>query len=259
MKIGLSGLIRTGKLEEMYHEKRYDCGRAVIVTKYYPTPRKKGQESRARSQAEIKRWDQRKRAQTVQRLILANFEEGDYHLNLTYRQDERPRDLQEAKKRLSDFLTKVRKEYKKAGIAFKWIAVTEQGERGAYHHHLIIQNIHTAGVDTDKVIRKCWKWGRPVFVMMDDGNYEQLADYLVKTETKGEKSGQNMVHYSRSRNLIVPQPKIRKFYRRRWKPEPKAPKGFYLDKNSLVSGENPVTGQPWQRYILFRIIPKRRP
>lgn len=246
----------------MYHKKTYDCGRAVVVIKYYPVQRgpKEERGKRARSPDEIRRWDSQKRARTVQRLILANFEEDDYHLTLTYRQDERPEDLEEAKKRLAKFLGKMRGIYKKHGIPLKWIAVTEQGSRGACHHHLVIQNIDTEGLSTDKAVRKCWPWGRPMFSLLDDGDYEQLADYLTKQETKGQEvePGKNTMYYSRSRNLIVPEPKIEKIYRKRWKPEPKAPKGFYIEKGSVVSGESPVTGLPWQRYILIRTT-RRRP
>lgn len=244
----------------MYHKKTYDCGRAVVVIKYYPVQRgpKEERGKRARSPDEIRRWDSQKRARTVQRLILANFVEDDYHLTLTYRQDERPESLEEAKKRLSTFIGKMRAAYKKKDLPFKWVAVTEQGQKGAYHHHLIIQNIRS-GIDTDKLVRKCWPWGRPMFVLLDDGDYEQLADYLVKKETKEkEEPGKNQMYYSRSRNLIVPQQKIEKIYQKRWKPEPKAPKGFEIEKGSVVSGENPVTGMPWQRYILIRTT-RRRP
>ena len=146
----------------MYHRKTYDCGRAVIVTKYYPVRRgpREEREKRARSPDEIRKWDSQKRARTVQRLILANFGEDDYHLTLTYRQEERPESLEEAKRRLGKFLGKMRMIYKKHGVPFKWIAVTEQGSRGACHHHLVIQNVDMEGLSTDKAVRKCWPWGR---------------------------------------------------------------------------------------------------
>ena len=69
----------------MYHKKTYDCGRAVVVIKYYPVQRgpKEERGKRARSPDEIRRWDSQKRARTVQRLTLANFVEDDYHLTLT--------------------------------------------------------------------------------------------------------------------------------------------------------------------------------
>lgn len=43
---------------------------------------------------------------------------------------ERPEDHKEAKRHLRKFLNGMRETYRKAGIPFKWIAVTERGRKG---------------------------------------------------------------------------------------------------------------------------------
>ena len=41
--------------------------------------------------------------------------------------------------------------------------------------------------------------------------------------------------------------------RKSWPKEPKAKKGYYIIADSVVSGENPVTGYPYQRYMMQKL------
>lgn len=92
--------------------------------------------------------------------------------------------------------------YKKAGYQFKYIYVTERGKQGACHHHLIIEDISEPGLNTTKMVQKYWKYGSKAFIpLYEDGEFENLAEYIVKKETKEEQDG---CTYSRSRNLVVP-------------------------------------------------------
>lgn len=238
-----------------YVRKEYDLGRIRQIEKYYPgnygAPGKPRGKKRNRTPEDIDRQNRTNREKKIQRLILANFKEGDWHLILSYKKDERPGSNEEAKKQIQKFLADMRKEYKKAGYEFKYIYVTEKGKKGAWHHHLIIEDIVDHNLITTKLVQKYWKYGHPTFnPLYEDGEFENLAEYIVKKETKEDQEG---CTYSRSRNLIVPEPTREIIHRRRWQEEPKAPKGWYVDKNSLINGINPVTGYPYQHYTLIRL------
>lgn len=208
---------------------------------------------RKRTPEDIERQNKTNREKKVQRLILANFHEGDWHLVLKYKKELRPGSLAEAKKQVQKFLADMRKAYKKAGYQFKYIYVTERGKQGACHHHLIIEDIAEPDLNTKKMVLKFWEYGSKAFIpLYEDGEFENLAEYIVKKETKEEAEG---CTYSRSRNLIVPEPQREIIHRRRWQREPRPEKGWYIVPDSLVNGENPVTGYPYQHYTMRKIDP----
>lgn len=208
---------------------------------------------RKRTPEDIERQNKTNREKKVQRLILANFHEGDWHLVLKYKKELRPESLAEAKKQVQKFLADMRKAYKKAGYQFKYIYVTERGKQGACHHHLIIEDIAEPGLNTKKMVMKHWQYGSKAFIpLYEDGEFENLAEYIVKKETKEEAEG---CTYSRSRNLIVPEPQREIIHRKRWQQEPRPEKGWYIIPDSIVNGFNPVTGYPYQHYTMRRIDP----
>lgn len=208
---------------------------------------------RKRTPEDIERQNKTNREKKVQRLILANFHEGDWHLVLKYKKELRPESLAEAKKQVQKFLADMRKAYKKAGYQFKYIYVTERGKQGACHHHLIIEDIAEPDLNTKKMVLKFWEYGSKAFIpLYEDGEFENLAEYIVKKETKEDAEG---CTYSRSRNLIVPEPQREVIHRKRWMREPKPEKGWYIVPDSLVNGENPVTGYPYQHYTMRKIDP----
>ncbi|MCD7818871.1 MAG: hypothetical protein LUH07_07445 [Lachnospiraceae bacterium] len=231
--------------------KVYDLGKRKWIDKYYPgnygAPGRPRNKKRKKTPEDIARVNQRNKEKKVQLLILANFKEGDWHLILTYKKEERPPDMDHAKKDISEFMDGMRRECKKLGIPFKWIRVTEVGKRGGCHHHLVIENF--PGVV--KLVQKYWTHGRTHFTpLYEDGEFEDLAEYLVKKETKEEWTG---CSYSRSRNLVIPEPEKEIVYRKRWKKEPQPPKGWRLVPNTLVNGINPVTEYPYQHYMIEQL------
>ena len=239
----------------MYIKKTYDLGNVREVYRYYRgnqgAPGRKRDSKKKKTPEGVAKQNQKYKEKKVQRLILMNFHEGDWHLTLTYRPDERPGSMKEAKEQIQNFLGKMRTAYKKAGIPFRYIYVTERGKKGACHHHLIIEDINKGNVQTTKLVQKFWKHGNRSFIpLYQDGEFENLAAYIVKKETKEEGAG---CSYSRSRNLIIPEPKIEKIHARSWRKEPKASKGWYIEKETLTNGENPYTGNPYQSYRERRI------
>ena len=232
----------------MYIEKTYDLGDVKEVARYYPgrygAPGCKRRPKKKATPEDIRRQNQRNRARKIQRLILANFKEGDWYLTLTYRKGERPGSMEEAKGQRKKFFAEMRKAYKKAGYEFKFICVTELGRRGGVHHHIILENIAVPELNATKMITKFWKHGGKHFKpLYEEGEFEELADYLAKEQGKER-------NYTRSRNLIVPQPAKEKVYRRKWDEEPKLEEGYYILKDTLANGINPVTGRPYQYYMM---------
>jgi len=260
----------------MYIEKIWDFGWAVEVEKYYPSgryvPGKKRGPKQQPTPKEMQAQNEKNRIRKVQRLIMANFGEEGYHLVLKYEKDKRPQNMQEAKKNLKRFNDRMRAAYKKYGLPYKWIAVTEKTAGGHYHHHMVVEDIHTDDIYTRKIIEKIWtdiggcggkKDGRhqprtaTFYDLYKEGEFEGLAQYLMKKETKEENEG---CMYSCSRNLIRPVPKKRVVYATRWKhPDQLRPrKGYYIDKETIETGTNPFTGLPFLRYMMRLIRTKKR-
>ena len=226
------------------------------IRHYYPTRRSgKGSGGRERSKEEIQRDNDRKRARYVRHLISLNFQPGDWHLVLRYPKGRHPKTYEEAQERLGYFLTMMRTVYKAAGLPFKYIAVTERGKRGNnLHHHLIIEDIDQDGADgirTTKLVKQIWPGTSGWFDLYEEGGFQELADYLVKKESK-EELGKGKSSYSASRNLIRPRAIKHPVFKRTWDREPKAPKGWYVIKQTVLNATIKETGQPYQRYTIKR-------
>ena len=242
---------------QIYKKTTYDMGVIRQIEKCRPgnygAPGEKREKKRKRTPEEVQRQNERNRWKKIQRIILANYKDGDWHLILKYRKGEQPENYKEAVKHRKDFIDSMRDAYRKAGLKFKWIAVTERGKKGhVLHHHLIIEDIDQDGVKTVGLVKKFWKHGSQFFSSLyEDGDYEKLAEYIVKSETK-EECG--WCTYSRSRNMIVPQPKVEIVPHRKWRDPPVAPRGWYVVKDSIWNGINPVTGYPVQHYTIKKLI-----
>lgn len=241
----------------IYRKVIYDIGVIKQIEKSYPAnygaPGKVRHKKQKRTPEDIRRQNEKNRWRKIQRIILANFKKGDWHLILKYGKGNRPDTYGEAKACLRKFRDRMRDAYKKAGIPFKWIAVTERGRKGqVLHHHLIIEDINRDGISTVELVKKLWSHGGQFFSSLyEDGEYEKLAEYIVKADTKEERG---WMTYSRSRNLTVPQPKRELVHHRRWRDPPVAPKGWYVVKDSIWNGMNPVTGYPVQHYTIKKLI-----
>lgn len=219
----------------------------------YGAPGEKRNKKQERTPEDIRKQNERNRWKKLQRIIMANFKAGDWHLILKYKKGEAPDTYEEGLKHRQKFIGQMRKAYKKAGIPFKWIAVTERGKKGkVLHHHLVIEDIRRDGIRTTDLIKEMWTYGTKFFVeLYEDGEYEKLAEYIVKAEGKEECC---WCTYSRSRNLSVPRPKKETIHRRSWRNPPVAPKGWYVVKDSVWNGTNPVTGHPIQHYMLKKLM-----
>lgn len=205
---------------------------------------------------QVAKQNQTNKANKVRRLIKQNFSPGDYWITLKYTKGTR-KSVEEVKKDMKRFLDNMRGAYKRQGQQFKYIYRVEIGSRGGIHIHIILNRVK----NTDVLVERYWKGGHPHYVLLyEDGGYDQLASYLVKPPLD-EQEDSFLKGYHPSRNLVKPMPKKKEY--RRWtvkklvKEGPKPQEGFYIDQDTLVTGENPYTGMSYLHYTEVRIKPIR--
>lgn len=238
----------------MYFKTTVIAGKTIEVMKGYKRKVAKGKRAeRSRlTPEEMDKVNQKNAAKKLRQIIAANFQGGDFHLVNTYRREDRPTPA-DAKKNINKFIRAMRKEYKKVGAEFKYIHVTEY-KNTAIHHHMIINNLPYANVTG--WVKKYWEYGNPKFTILDDtGNYQRLADYLIKETSKSfrENDGGHKQRYSCSRNLIHPEPVTVIINAEKWRREPKAIKGYYIVPDSVNNGISNFDGYPFQSYIMVSL------
>ncbi len=122
------------------------------------------------------------------RLILNdNFVPGDFDITLTYWDKYLPADKRAAHDDLIRYIRKLRSIYQKRKRVFKYLYVTEFGERSnRIHHHVIASS---SGFNRDTV-EDTWILGRSnaKSLQLDrDGTFNKLANYLMKSIGDSEK------------------------------------------------------------------------
>lgn len=236
----------------------YKAGATIEIIKCIPreyrggksTPREK------KSREEIQEANMRQAARKLARKINANFKPGDWHVTLTYR--DKP-DKETAQEYIVNFLDRMRDRYKRRGHPLKYVLVTEY-KRKRIHHHIILNNINDGKKTTADFVREIWRGkGNPKFVSLyDSGEYQQLAEYLIKETEKTFREEDCPVRqrYSCSRNLIEPPPKYKTVkVKKGWEMDPKPREGYYILPDSLYNGFDKA-GYPYQRYVMVKFNPK---
>lgn len=234
----------------MYINKLSKAGDYVLVSNYTPRffghPGKKRREKMRATPKAMAKYNNHKRAEKLQLLILLNFDKG-YHITLDYPKDERPETYEAAESNLKKFLYKMSRRQKAKGGKFKYIAITERGKRReALHHHMVIEGDPLLLKEVTKL------WGNHIKIsqMYEEGAYKDLADYFCKIETKEEQT-KGKSKYHRSRNLKEPTTKSR-IVTGPLNNEPYVPQGYDLVNDSLVNGFNEFAGIRYQRYMIKR-------
>lgn len=214
-----------------YVERITRAGKTIEVERYFTSRYKKPGIKRGDKVKPTKEQQAKVNTRQAERklriLMNANFGYGDYHLELDYirKKGQPDRTKEQMRKDIDVFLRECRKEYKKAGLELKYIHVMEIGERGARHHHLVINKIDT------EILQRCWYKAYEghnrikVFPLDDSGNYAKLASYFIKYTDKHRKDEDGALQGKRwncSKNLVRPEPEIRVITDRQWfKAEPR--------------------------------------
>lgn len=194
----------------------------------------------------------------LRRKIHANFDEDDLFETLTYGRNRRP-DPKGAAHELRLLLNRLRGIWKRAGTDLRYIVVTEYKSK-SIHHHLIVNDLPD-GTGAKKIAQSWSRNGHAnTKYLYEDGQYERLAEYLIKETSKTFRDPDNpsKLRYSCSRNLVTPVAKTRIMKRDDWPEEPRIPKGYYLEKDSLVNGVNKM-GYRYQYYRMVKIGWKKPP
>lgn len=236
-----------------YKQKKYIFPNAIEIEQYhtakYGAPGQSRMKKKKPTPEQIEKINQYNREKICRHRLRQHFDVNDYFVTLTYQKDKRPEDMEAAKADFNRFIRVVRKEYRKRGHDLKWIRNIECGSKGAWHVHMVVNRIDAA----DVIISKAWQHGHPQNKLLyDQGEFKDLAAYMTKTPKTDSRLKE--ASYSTSRNLPLPDPEVKIFRRfRTWKDMPPIPDGYYLDKDSLHEGENPVTGYKYRIYTLLRV------
>jgi len=248
-----------------YVERVTKAGNTIEIERYFTSRYKKKGISRGDKVKPTKEEQEKVNTRQAERklriLINANYGYGDYHLVLDYirRKGEPDRTPEQMRQDIDVFLRECRKEYRKAGLEFKYIHVMEIGKKGARHHHLVVNKIDT------EILQRCWYKAYEghnrvkVFPLDDSGNYAELASYLIKytgTHKKGTDGALQGKRWNCSKNLVRPEPEYHIISDREYfKKEPKTIKGYYVDKNSVSMGVHSPEyyGYGYLRYTLVKI------
>lgn len=231
---------------EEYHDGRYGAP---------GLKRMKRRKATKEDMLRVNKWNKEKRCR--QRL-LQYFKETDLLLTWTYSIEERPPDMQAALKDFRRSIAKVRREYRKRGYELFWIRNIEQGTKGAWHIHLIVNEIG----DSASIVQKAWDHGGTWITEIKrskfyDEDFMKLACYMTKDKntTEQKKDGTEgkpkikESSYNTSKNMPLPDPHEDKL--RRWKKEVKPKKGYYIAR--IWEGINPKTGYKYRRCTMIRL------
>lgn len=216
----------------------------------FPHGGRRRQKQKPTSEA-VKKNNDRLAEKKLTRLINANFYPGDLHVTLTYAV---PVDPQEAEHQLGVWIRRIRRQFKKKGIEFKYVAVTEY-KNHRIHHHVVMNYIDL------NIIDMLWTQGRVRCTTLDQSrNYKALAEYLIKETQKTFREPGNAIkrRWKSSRNLI--RPVIKREWvsvRELWK-DPKPIKGYQIDPDSIRRYQNPITGIEHLEYDMIATDPQPR-
>ena len=143
-----------------------------------------------------------------------------------------------------------------------WIRNIERGTKGAWHIHIVLNEIG----DTASILQQVWGKGGVWSCEIKNSqfyseDFYQLASYLTKSEHRIEhksngdaaKPRLKETSYNTSRSMPLPEPKIQKLVR--WQEEAKPRKGYYIAK--IYEGYNPVTGYKYRQYTMIRLERRR--
>lgn len=176
----------------------------------------------------------------VERLINANFGDGDLWITLTYDDDHIPPDgdIDAAVRNMQKYIRRVNYQRKKRGLQkCKYVYVTEYNENAGirWHHHLVMDG----ALDMDTV-EECWGQSSRNEVrrlQKDQNGLSGMANYIVK-EKKRIRSEKR---WNSSQGLI--DPKIRVVHSK----QPEKGKGSYkkIEKyvDEMVRNQNSIEGQ----------------
>ena len=252
----------------MYNRDRWIFSNSIeIEYKYAGKYGAKGEKRTKRKKPtpeQVAKQNQINKENRIRRLIKANFYPSDLWVTLKYPKGTR-KPYVDVVKDMALFLERLRYRYRRSGNELKFIYRIEIGKRGGIHVHILV-NRAKCSKGTDMLITECWTFGFTHFTpLRESGGYKELAEYIAKPvpeEQQDNEDADKTKSYHTSRNLIRPKPERKIYFR--WTMRkilengPKPTPGFYIVKESIVSGINKFTGMSYLRYTEQRIKEVKR-
>lgn len=176
-------LLKSGNIKCIYATKTIQSGSQFEVEIYPEFTRKqsvKQDVQRKRHEAQKNLNDKNARIY-LQRLINANFVNGDTWATLNYSRKNLPKSMDEARTNISNYMRRLNYQLKKSGLPpCRYIYITEWSEEKGIqcHHHLVIKKTLSW-----EIIDKVWKLGRRNHfrpLEKDAKGFTGLGDYLSK-------------------------------------------------------------------------------
>ena len=234
----------------MYYRETIVAGKTIMRSLRATTRIKtRGEKRKAKcnpTPAAVAKVNYRNRCRVLTAKLNHNFSGGDLHVVLTYA--DVPSEDQ-AKKDLDKFLRNMRTLYRKNDKELKWVAVTEY-KHTRIHHHVVI------GCRDLNLICRYWLHGHVKTAVLDDsGNYQKLAEYLLKETEKTfrEPDSPTKNRYRAATCVIMPEIKREKVAGREVNNEIKPPKGYYLDEDSVRKYDHAILGVECMEYTCISL------
>lgn len=177
----------------------------------------------------------------MQRLILCNFDVGDYFVRLSIPREELTES--EFEKIVNKWKRKMRDAFRKIGKKFKYISFTECGKLGKnWHLHIIVER------EALEFVQKFWEYdGLNFTALYQSGYYEKLAEYITK-----DISGKKRIRTARG--LVKPEVQVEEAKKKEIKKLERGeiieiPDGYFMLKDDENYNYNDITGASW--YFAF--------
>ncbi len=179
-------LLETGATKWMYAQKEITAGKIRELEIYPEFTRSQAKKDKSIKRKSNKQNDKNSRKR-LERLINANFGEGDIWCTLTYDNEHMPESIEQAVKKMNYYIKKLNRVRKKKGLLnCRYVYVTEHcGSR--CHHHIVMDG----DLSMDE-IEAAWPYGRrnnTRRIADDPQGVTGIARYIAKEpRSKKEKS-----------------------------------------------------------------------
>lgn len=171
---------------------------------YTPTAAQREQQRRAQ-----KNLNERNSRKQCERILNANFGDGDIWATLTYSPDNMPADMDEALKNMQRYIRRVNYQRKKRGLPnARYVYITE-GNEDHWHHHVIMDG----DLDLDTV-ENLWTKGRRNNTRRISTDADGLAG-MAKYITKEKKAKKSQKRWTPSKGLKKPKESVNHYKFRR--------------------------------------------
>ena len=226
-----------------YVKKTVSCGKVKFVKKYFASKHsQKKQEFRSTksgktSEAQEKINDKNK-VERFSILANANFTTDDYFVTFTYKRENRPNSLDEARQEWNKVLRRLRIAYKKECEELKYLWCLEH-KKYAWHFHLLANNAVNS-----KVFRSAWDFGKVHIENLDNREYHSVGEYMMKEQYIHEDDRKTKVQrcYGSSRNLFRPEAEVELLEDSNWAETPTEEEEWVLVEDSVDNGEVVIEG-----------------